>query len=99
MIRRLLPLTPLLVILGALALIFASGAEIAYGLRGWLAGSPWPPGLLLDALVAGSAILLAVAVLIARGSMLLTAPPAPEPETVALWPAPPGHASKHPRHR
>jgi diguanylate cyclase (GGDEF)-like protein/PAS domain S-box-containing protein len=73
MIRRLIPLAPLLVILGALVLIVASGTEIAYGLRGWLAGAPWPPGVLLDVLVAGSATLLAVAVLITRRSMLRTA--------------------------
>ncbi len=42
MVRRLLPLGPLLVILGALVLIVASGAEIAAALRGWLAGGPWP---------------------------------------------------------
>ena len=73
MIRRLLPLAPLLVVLGALVLCIASGAEIALGLRGWLAGMPWPPGVLLDALVAGSAILLSVAVLMTRRSMMRTA--------------------------
>src|SRR6185503_19715146 len=73
MIRRLLPLAPLLVVLGALVLCIASGAEIALGLRGWLAGMPWPPGVLLDALVAGSAILLSVAVLMTRRSMTRTA--------------------------
>ena len=63
MVRRLLPLGPLLVILGALVLIVASGAEIAVGLRAWLAGAPWPPGLLLDALVGGSALLLGATLL------------------------------------
>ena len=73
MIRRLIPLAPLLVILGALVLIIASGAEIASGVRAWLAGMPWPPGLLLDALVAGSATVLAAAVLISRRSTMRTA--------------------------
>ena len=73
MIRRLIPLAPQLVILGALVLIVSSGAELVDGVRGWLAGSPWPPGLLLDLLVAGSATLLAIAVLITRRSMLRTA--------------------------
>ncbi len=73
MIRRLLPLAPVLVILGALVLIASSGAEIALGLRSALAGMPWPPGVLLDALVAGSALLLCIAVLITRRSMLRTA--------------------------
>ena len=73
MIRRLIPLAPLLVILGALFLLAASGVEIADGVRGWFAGSPWPPGLLLDLLVSGSATLLAIAVLITRRSMLRTA--------------------------
>ena len=74
MIRRLLvPLASALVVLGALVLIAASSAEIALGLRGALAGMPWPPGVLLDALVAGSALLLCVAVLITRRSMLRTA--------------------------
>jgi len=74
MIRRLLvPLASALVVVGACVLIAASGAEIALGLRGVLAGMPWPPGVLLDALVAGSALLLCVAVLITRRSMLRTA--------------------------
>jgi diguanylate cyclase (GGDEF)-like protein/PAS domain S-box-containing protein len=73
MIRRLIPLAPLLVILGALVLIVASGAEIASGVRGWLGGMPWPPGLLLDALVASSATVLAAAVLISRRSTMRTA--------------------------
>ena len=73
MIRRLIPLAPLLVILGALVLIVASGAEIASGVRGWLGGMPWPPGMLLDALVAGSATVLAAAVLISRRSTMRTA--------------------------
>jgi diguanylate cyclase (GGDEF)-like protein/PAS domain S-box-containing protein len=73
MIRRLIPLGPLLVILGALVLIAASGAEIATALRDWLAGGPWPRAVLLDALVAGAAILLAVAVLMTRRSVMHTA--------------------------
>src|SRR4051812_29298174 len=73
MIRRLLPLAPVVVILGALVLIASSGAEIALGMRGVIAGMPWPPGVLLDALVAGSALLLCIAVLITRRSMLRTA--------------------------
>src|SRR5436309_12083552 len=75
MIRRfLLPLGPLLVVLGALVLIVASGAEIAGALRGWIAGeTAWPRGVLLDALVAGSAMLLAAAVLMTRRSVLRTA--------------------------
>jgi diguanylate cyclase (GGDEF)-like protein/PAS domain S-box-containing protein len=73
MVRRLLPLGPLLVVLGALVLIAASGAEIAAALRGWLTGAPWPRGVLLDALVAGSAILLAIAVLMTRRSVMHTA--------------------------
>ncbi|HEY7240335.1 MAG TPA: EAL domain-containing protein [Burkholderiales bacterium] len=73
MIRRFLQLAPALVILGALVLIASSGAEIALGVRGAFAGLPWPPGVLLDALVAGSALLLCIAVLITRRSMLRTA--------------------------
>ena len=74
MIRRLLiPLASALVVIGTCVLIAASGAEIALGLRGVLAGTPWPPGVLLDALVAGSALLLCVAVLITRRSMSRTA--------------------------
>lgn len=68
------PLGPLLVVLGALILIGAAGVEIAGELRGWLAGeTPWPQGVLLDALVAGSAILLAAAVLMTRRSFVRTA--------------------------
>jgi diguanylate cyclase (GGDEF)-like protein/PAS domain S-box-containing protein len=73
-LRSTLPLGPLLVILGALVLIVASSAEMAGTLRGWLAGeTPWPRGVLLDALVAGSAVLLAVAVLMTRRSVMRTA--------------------------
>jgi diguanylate cyclase (GGDEF)-like protein/PAS domain S-box-containing protein len=68
------PLGPLLVVLGALILIGAAGLEIAGELRVWLAGeTPWPQGVLLDALVAGSAILLAAAVLMTRRSFMRTA--------------------------
>jgi diguanylate cyclase (GGDEF)-like protein/PAS domain S-box-containing protein len=73
MLRRLLPLGPLLVVVGALVLAAASGAEIALALRAWLAGMPWPRGVLLDALVGGAAILLAAAVLMTRRSVLRTA--------------------------
>src|SRR6185312_12360095 len=74
MVRRLLPLGPLLVVLGALVLIVASGTEIAGALRGWIAGeTPWPRAVLLDALVAGAALLLAVAVLMTRRSVMRTA--------------------------
>ena len=72
MIRRLIPLGPLLVVLGAMVLIAASGSEIAAELRAWLAGGPWPRGVLLDALVAGSAMLLATAVLMTRRSVMHT---------------------------
>ena len=73
MVRRLLPLGPLLVILGALVLIVASGTEITAALRAWLAGGPWPRGVLLDALVASSAVLIVVAVLMTRRSVIRTA--------------------------
>jgi diguanylate cyclase (GGDEF)-like protein/PAS domain S-box-containing protein len=74
MIQRLTPFGPLLVLLGALVLLFASGTEIAVQLRGWIAGqTPWPRGVLLDALVAGSAVLLAAAVLMTRRSVMRTA--------------------------
>ncbi len=75
MVRRLLlPLGPALVIAGALVVVVAAGIEMAPALRGWLAGSaPWPKGALLDALVAGSAMLLAAAVLLMRRSVMRTA--------------------------
>ena len=73
MVRRLLPLGPLLVILGALVLIVAAGTEIAASLSAWLAGGPWPRGVLLDALVATSAVLVVVAVLMTRRSVIRTA--------------------------
>jgi diguanylate cyclase (GGDEF)-like protein/PAS domain S-box-containing protein len=73
MVHRLLPLGPLLVILGAAVLIVASGAEIAGALRGWVTGGPWPRGVLLDALVGTAAVLLAIAVLMTRRSVLRTA--------------------------
>src|SRR5687768_3974716 len=39
-------------------------------MRAWLAGqTPWPQGVMLDALVAGSALLLAIAVLMTRRSI------------------------------
>jgi diguanylate cyclase (GGDEF)-like protein/PAS domain S-box-containing protein len=68
------PLGPLLVVSGALILIIAAGAEMAPQLRAWLAGqAPWPQGVMLDALVAGSATLLAIAVLMTRRSVMRTA--------------------------
>ena len=73
MVHRLLPLGPLLVILGALVLIVASGTEIAAALSAWLAGGPWPRAVLLDALVATSAVLVVVAVLLTRRSVIRTA--------------------------
>jgi diguanylate cyclase (GGDEF)-like protein/PAS domain S-box-containing protein len=75
MLRRfLLPLGPSLVVAGALVLVVAAAFEMAPALRGWLAGSaPWPRGALLDALVAGSAVLLAAAVLLTRRSVMRTA--------------------------
>ncbi len=73
MIHRLLPPGPLLVILGALVLVVASGAEIGVGLRAWLAGGPWPQTLYLDALVCVSAILLAIAVIMTRSSVMRAA--------------------------
>ena len=55
-------------------LVVASGAEMLTSLRSWMSGqAPWPRALLLDALVAGSAILLAIAVLMTRRSVLRTA--------------------------
>src|SRR5687768_3767532 len=43
-------------------------------MRAWLAGqTPWPQGVMLDALVAGSALLLAIAVLMTRRSIERTA--------------------------
>jgi diguanylate cyclase (GGDEF)-like protein/PAS domain S-box-containing protein len=72
--RFLVPPGPVLVVIGALVLIVASGAEIAGALRSWLAGqTAWPQGVLLDALVAGSAVLLAAAVLMTRRSVMRTA--------------------------
>jgi len=62
------------VVAGALLLVFAAGTEMAPQIRAWLAGqAPWPQRLMLDALVAGAAILLAVAVLMTRRSVMRTA--------------------------
>ena len=59
---------------GALLVIFAAGTEMAPELRAWLAGETrWPQGVMLDALVAGSAALLAIAVLMTRRSVERTA--------------------------
>ena len=74
MFHRSLPLVPVLVVAGALILIAAAGVEMTTGLRAWLAGeAPWPRGILLDALVAGSAMLLTAAVLMTRRSFMRTA--------------------------
>ena len=59
---------------GALLVVFAAGTEMAPEIRAWLAGETrWPRGVMLDALVAGSAALLAVAVLMTRRSVERTA--------------------------
>jgi diguanylate cyclase (GGDEF)-like protein/PAS domain S-box-containing protein len=69
-----LPLGPLLVVSGALLLVFAAGAEMTPQIRAWLAGqTAWPQRVMLDALVAGAAILLAIAVLMTRRSVMRTA--------------------------
>jgi diguanylate cyclase (GGDEF)-like protein/PAS domain S-box-containing protein len=75
MFRRFLPpLGPSLVVGGALLLIAAAVSEMAPALRAWLAGeTAWPRGVLLDALVAGSALLLAAAMLMTRRSVQRTA--------------------------
>src|SRR5687768_2012936 len=72
--RPSLPWGPLLVLAGALLVVVAATLEMAPQIRAWLAGeTPWPQGVLLDALVAGSAALLAVAVLMTRRSLARTA--------------------------
>ena len=72
--RPSLPWGPLLVLAGALLVVVAATLEMAPQIRAWLAGeTPWPQGVLLDALVAGSAALLAVAVLMTRRSLERTA--------------------------
>jgi diguanylate cyclase (GGDEF)-like protein/PAS domain S-box-containing protein len=59
---------------GALLVAGAAGIEMAPEIRAWLAGETrWPQGVMLDALVAGSAALLAAAVLMTRGSVERTA--------------------------
>ncbi len=69
-----IPLGPLLVVAGALLLVVAAGAEMAPQIRAWLAGQTlWPQRVMLDALVAGAAILLAIAVLMTRRSVMRTA--------------------------
>ena len=68
------PLGPLLVVAGALLVVATAAFEMAPEIRAWLAGrTPWPQGVLLDALVAGSAALLAAAVLMTRRSVERTA--------------------------
>src|SRR5688500_4390531 len=72
--RPSLPWGPLLVLAGALLVVGAATLEMAPQISAWLAGeTPWPQGVLLDALVAGSAALLAVAVLMTRRSLERTA--------------------------
>jgi diguanylate cyclase (GGDEF)-like protein/PAS domain S-box-containing protein len=72
--RSSFPLGPLLVVAGALLVVAAAGIEMAPEIRAWLAGeTPWPQGVMLDALVAGSAALLAAAVLMTRRSVERTA--------------------------
>ncbi|HEX6268556.1 MAG TPA: EAL domain-containing protein [Burkholderiales bacterium] len=59
---------------GALLVVAAAGIEMLPEVRAWLAGeTPWPQGVMLDALVAGSAALLAAAVLMTRRSVERTA--------------------------
>lgn len=63
-------LAPLLIIAGAVLLIFTAGAEIAAAMRAWVAGAgELPKELILHTLVAGAALLLAAAVLMTRRSM------------------------------
>jgi diguanylate cyclase (GGDEF)-like protein/PAS domain S-box-containing protein len=74
MVRR-LPITfgLLFVIAGAGLIAVAAGMEMAPAVRAWLAGeTPWPQGVMLDALVAGAAVLLAAAVLMTRGTVQRT---------------------------
>ena len=66
-------LAPLLVILGAALLILTAGSEIALATRVWLTGAgELPKELILHALIAGAALLLAAAVIMARRSMQRT---------------------------
>src|SRR5690606_754670 len=66
-------LGPLLVVAGALIVLVAALHSMAPALHAWFMGeSPWPQGMLLDALVAASAPLLAAAVLMTRRSILRT---------------------------
>jgi diguanylate cyclase (GGDEF)-like protein/PAS domain S-box-containing protein len=66
-------LAPLLIIAGAALLILTAGAEIATATRVWLAGEgELPKELILHALVAGAALMLAAAVIMARRSMQRT---------------------------
>src|SRR3990170_2869729 len=63
-------LAPMLIIAGAVLLIFTAGAEIVLALRMWLDGvGELPKELILHTLVAGAALLLAAAVLMTRRSM------------------------------
>ena len=66
-------LAPLLIIAGALLLIFTAGTEIAAGIWLWLeGGGPLPKELILHTLVSSAALLLAAAVLMTRRSMQRT---------------------------
>jgi diguanylate cyclase (GGDEF)-like protein/PAS domain S-box-containing protein len=62
-------LAPLLIIAGAILLIFTAGTEVVAGLRAWLEGGPLPRELILHTLVSSAALLLAAAVVITRRSM------------------------------
>ena len=66
-------MVPVFVMAGALVLFVVAGAELVSGLGGWLAGAPWPEGLLLHFLVAAAAVLLGAAVLLTRRSARRTA--------------------------
>lgn len=67
-------LAPLLIIAGAALLILAAGAEIVSAVRIWLAREgELPRELILDALVAGAALMLVAAVLMTRRSVQRTA--------------------------
>jgi diguanylate cyclase (GGDEF)-like protein/PAS domain S-box-containing protein len=68
------PLGPMLVVAGALLIAVTAGLEMAPPMRAWLAGeAAWPQGVVLDALVGGSALLLAIALLLTRRSVQRTA--------------------------
>src|ERR1700741_804598 len=63
-------LAPFLIIVGAVLLILTAGTEIVLDTQIWLAGDgPLPKELILHALVAGVALLVAAAGLMARRSV------------------------------